>query len=442
MSTPVVAIVGHPNAGKSTLFNRLVGHRKAIVDKTPGVTRDRNTHMIVVRERAVYLIDTGGFEPVARDNLKAQVMEQTLLAIEEADVILLVCDGRVGLNAADEEVAQVLRSAGKKTILVVNKIDAIGHEKFVGDFFSLGLQDPLAISAEHNRGLEDLRDHIHTLLPAGETRNASSEKACTRIAIIGKPNTGKSSLVNQILGTDRIIVSEQAGTTRDSIDTLVRVHDREYLLIDTAGIRKKSRVSQKLEKYSVLMALKNVERSDLVVLMIDAASGIGAQDVKIASHACDAGRACIVAVNKWDLLEKKTRTFMDFERALRDKFTFLSFAPVLSLSALTGQRVARLFPLIDRVYKNYGTRIQTSEITRIFESALRRHPPPQVRGKIIRMFFATQAGVCPPTFVCFVNNPAEIPPSYVRYLENNLRETYPFEGCPIRIFLKMRTRKE
>lgn len=444
MPTSIIAIVGRPNVGKSTLFNRFVGYRKAIVDETPGVTRDRNTHLVSINGRLVYLIDTGGYEPVLQDNLKAQILEQTILAIEEADLILLVCDGQEGINPADEEVARILRTSGKKTLLVVNKIDDFMHEKLVDDFFSLGFPEIIGVSSEHKTGLDELKSRVNSLLPTEveKQEDAAPRKKEIRVAVVGKPNTGKSSLINKILGENRIIVSETAGTTRDAIDTLIKANCRDYLFIDTAGIRKKTRVSQKLEKYSVIMALKNMERADIVILMIDAMEGIGTQDAKIAAHAYEMGRGCVIAINKWDLLEKETQTFRHFELSIKARLAFLEFAPVLSLSALTGQRLEKLFPAIDKVYENYCLRIPTAETTKIFEDAFRRQPPPLVKGKTVRMFFATQAAVCPPTFVCFVNNPEGILPSYLRYLENQVRQTHPFEGTPIRILFKKRERRE
>ncbi len=440
-STPVIAIVGRPNVGKSTLFNRLVGYRKAIVDGTPGVTRDRNYHLITIDERDYFLIDTGGFEPVAKDDLKNQMMEQTMLAIEEADLIVLICDGKEGKNPVDEEVAKTLRSSGKKVVLVVNKIDDPIHEQWVNEFYSLGFAEILSTSAEHKIGIGGLKDCITRLLPREQIQSETVPEKIIKVSIIGRPNTGKSSLINNILGTNRNIVNEKAGTTRDSIDSLVRANGKEYLFIDTAGIRKKSRVSQKLEKYSVIMALKSVERSDILVLMIDAMEGVSTQDVKIAAQAHEVGRGCIIAVNKWDLLEKETNTFRDFEMEIREKLPFMDFVPVLSISALTGKRVEKLFPAIDSVYANYSSRIPTAEITRIFEYALRKQPPPIFHKKSIRMFFATQAKVCPPTFICFVNRPDGIDVSYIRYLENQIRERFPFEGSPIRIFFRERERK-
>lgn len=443
MPTPIIAVVGRPNVGKSTLFNRFVGYRKAIVDETPGVTRDRNTHLISINERPAYLIDTGGYEPVSQENFKAQILEQTFLAIEEADLILLVCNGQEGINPADEEVAQILRTSGKKTLLVVNKIDDVVHEKLVNDFFALGFPEIISVSAEHKIGFDDLKARINSLLPHEEgVKEEAPQKKEIRIAVVGKPNTGKSSLINKILGANRIIVSDVAGTTRDAIDTIVRHNERDYLFIDTAGIRKKARVSQKLEKYSVIMALKNMERADIVILMIDAMEGTGAQDVKIAAQAFEMGRGCIIVINKWDLMEKETQTFRHFEIDIKEKLMFMEFAPVLSLSSLTGQRLEKLFPAIDKVYGNYCMRIPTAETTKIFEDAFRRQPPPIVRGKTIRMFFATQTMSCPPTFICFVNNPEGIQPSYLRYLENRVRESHPFEGTPIKIFFKKRERRE
>ena len=441
MSSPVIAIVGRPNVGKSTIFNRLVGYRKAIVNNTPGVTRDRNNHIVSIHERTAYLIDTGGFEPVSRDNLKAQILEQTMLAIEEADLILLVCDGMEGKNPADEEVAKILRSSGKKSILVVNKTDDPIHEKNVSDFFSLGFQNILTVSAEHKIGFDDLKDRINSLLSSEEKEDSHVGDDVIKVSVIGKPNTGKSSLVNKILGKNRVIVNNKAGTTRDAIDTMVSANNKDYLLIDTAGIRKKTKISQTLEKYSVMMTLKNVERSDVTILMIDALEGIGTQDVKIASHVYEVGRACIIAINKWDLVEKETNTLRDSENEIREKLTFMSFVPILSLSALTGKRVEKLFPVIDRVYENCSLRIQTSEVTKMFEEAFRRQPPPLFHGKSIRMFFATQTSVRPPSFVCFVNDPEGISFSYQRYLDNQIRGHYPFEGAPIRIFFKTREKQ-
>ncbi len=434
----VVAIVGRPNVGKSTLFNRILGQRRAIVEDFPGVTRDRNYAEVTRFDKPFLLIDTGGFEPVSTEEILVQMRQQSRLAIEEADLILFVLDGKEGLTPSDIEVADMLRRVEKPVLYVINKVDSERHETIIGEFFALGADPLFTVSAEHGLGVDDLLQNIIKQLPAAPPADAESEE--TRLAVIGRPNVGKSSLVNRLLGFERMVANPTAGTTRDSIDTPFVYNRRRYLLIDTAGIRRKGKVSQKLEKYSVIQALKAMDRAHVVLVVIDAETGVAEQDMTVAGYAYEKGRAVVLVVNKWDRVTKDNRTLSRYEEDVRHAFKFLAFAPVVFVSALTGQRVAKIMSVVEGVDAEFNRRITTGELNRVMQEATRTHPPPIVQGKRLKFLYATQTGVRPPTFVFFVSNAEGVHFSYERYLTNQLREAFGFSGSPIRLIFRDRER--
>ncbi len=436
---PVVAIVGRPNVGKSTLFNRILGRRQAIVEDFPGVTRDRNYAEVTRYETPFILIDTGGFEPVSADRLLVQMREQSQLAIEEADVILLVLDGAQGLTPSDQEVAGMLRRVQKPVLWVINKVDGAKQEAGLGDFYALGCDELLPVSAEHGRGMGELVDAILAQLPPGQAQETEGEE--TRLAVIGRPNVGKSSLVNRLLGYERVVANPTAGTTRDSVDTPFVFNRQRYVLIDTAGIRRKGRVSQALEKYSVIQALKGMDRAHVVLLVIDAEEGVTDQDLTVAGYAYEKGRAILLVVNKWDMVEKDNRTMGTFLEKIRMHFKFLPFAPVLFVSALTGQRVARIMAEVEKVAGEFNRRVPTAALNKVLKEAEASHAPPLFRGKRVKLFYATQTAVRPPTFVIFANYAEGLHFSYQRYLNNKLREAFGFSGAPIRVNYRDRERE-
>lgn len=435
----VVAIVGRPNVGKSTLFNRIVGQRRALVEDFPGVTRDRNYAEVTRHERPFILIDTGGFEPASEDQLLTQMRQQSQLAVEEADVILMVMDGREGLTPSDVEVASGLRRSGKPVLFVVNKVDGPKQETEATDFYSLGVDRIYTVSAEHGQGVSGVIEDFLALLPP-EDSEPSHETDEVRLAVIGRPNVGKSSLVNRMLGYERVVANPTAGTTRDSIDTPLEYNQHRYTLIDTAGIRRKGKVSHKLEKFSVVQALKGMDRAHVVLVVIDAGEGITEQDLTVAGYAYEKGRAVILVVNKWDLVVKDHKTMDRYVENLRDSFKFLSFAPILFVSALSGQRVDRVMPLVEKVASEFNRRVATPELNRVLKEATISHPPPLSRGRRVKLFYITQTAVRPPTFVVFGNRTGDMHFSYHRYLVNQLRETFDFTGCPIRLLFKDRER--
>ncbi len=437
MAIPVIAIVGRPNVGKSTLFNKLVGERIAIVNDTPGVTRDRIFGQCEWRGRKLTVIDTGGIEPYSDDIILKQMRRQAELAIDAADVIVLVTDVRSGVVATDEEVAAMLRKSGRNVVLCVNKCDTIGEpDPNFYEFYNLGLGEPIQVSSVHGHGTGDLLDAVFEYLPESDEEN--EEEDSIRVAVIGRPNAGKSSLVNKITGENRCIVSDIAGTTRDSIDTVIENKYGRFCLTDTAGIRRKSKVDDVVEKYSIIRARMAIERSDVCVIMIDAVSGITEQDTKIAGLAHESGKACIIAVNKWDAVEKDGKTMDEYRKKLETEFSYMSYAPFIFISAKTGQRIDRLFELIVTVVNSSAMRITTGMLNDLLADATARVQPPTDKGRRLKIMYVTQASVKPPTFVFFVNNAELFHFSYQRYLENRIRETFGMQGTPIRFIVRER----
>lgn len=437
MSMPVVAIVGRPNVGKSTLFNKLIGQRVAIVNDTPGVTRDRIYGECEWRSRKITLVDTGGIEPYSDDVILSQMRRQAELAIDTADVIVLVTDVKTGVVATDSEVAAMLLKSGRPVVLCVNKCDGIGEPpaEFY-EFYNLGLGDPIQVSSVHGHGTGDLLDAVFEHLPEEAEEEEGLENI--RVAVIGKPNAGKSSLINRIAGEDRCIVSDIAGTTRDAIDTQIENDYGRFTLIDTAGIRRKSRVDDEIEKYSVIRAQMAIDRSEVCVIMIDATEGFTEQDSKVAGLAHEAGKGCVIAVNKWDAVEKDGRTMQEYRKKLEVDFSFMAYAPMVFISAKTGQRLDQLFELIQRVANFNAMRITTGMLNDVLAQATARVQPPTDKGKRLKIYYMTQASTKPPTFVCFVNRAELFHFSYQRYLENRIRETFGMEGTPIRFLIRER----
>jgi len=437
MSKPIVAIVGRPNVGKSTLFNKLIGQRLSIVDDTPGVTRDRIYGDCEWSGRKFSVVDTGGIEPNTNDIILSQMRVQAQLAIDAADVIIFVTDIRTGVVATDSEVASMLLKSGRPVVLCVNKCDSVGDlpAEFY-EFYNLGLGDPIPVSSVHGHGTGDLLDIVIKQFPPEEEEDTDSE--LIKVAIIGKPNVGKSSLVNKISGEDRCIVSEIPGTTRDAIDTTIENKFGRFMLIDTAGLRRHSKVEDTIERYSVIRAQMAIERADVCVIMIDATVGFTDQDSKVAGLAHEAGKGCVIVVNKWDAMEKDDHTMTDMKRDLEDDFSFMSYAPMVFISAKTGQRIDRLFELIKKVANSNAMRITTGMLNDVLAQAVARVQPPTDKGRRLKIFYMTQATTRPPTFVCFVNSEQLFHFSYQRYLENRIRETFGLEGTPIRLIVRVR----
>ena len=440
MARPVVAIVGRPNVGKSTLFNKLIGKRLSIVDNTPGVTRDRIYGNCEWLGHNMLLVDTGGIEPFSDDVILSQMRRQAELAITSADVIIFVTDIRSGVVAADSEVASMLQKSGKPIILCVNKVDNIGAlpPEFY-EFYNLGLGDPIAVSSVHGHGTGDLLDEVIKNIPEGSFDDTDED--IVKVAVIGKPNVGKSSLINKISGEERAIVSDIAGTTRDATDTVIHNSHGDFVFIDTAGLRRKSKVEDQIEKYSVIRARMAVERADVCVIMIDANEGFTEQDSKVAGIAHDLGKACIIAVNKWDAVEK-TGTTMDVQRKkLMNDFSFMSYAPIIFISAKTGQRLDRLFELIKFVNTQNAMRISTGKLNDVLSAATTRVQPPTDKGRRLKIYYMTQASTRPPTFVCFVNSKDLFHYSYQRYIDNQIREVFGLEGTPTRYVVREREKR-
>lgn len=440
MARPIVAVVGRPNVGKSTLFNRLVGSRLSIVDDTPGVTRDRIYGDCEWLGHHFLLVDTGGIEPQSDDIILSQMRRQAQLAIDSADVIILVTDVKSGVVATDSDVAAMLQKSGKPIVLCVNKCDGIGDLPMdFYEFYNLGLGDPIAVSAVHGHGTGDLLDEVLKYLP--DEKSEEEEDDTTSVAIIGKPNVGKSSLVNAISGEERAIVSNIAGTTRDATDTYVENSHGKFVFIDTAGLRRKSKVDDAIEKYSVIRARMAVERAQVCVIMIDAVEGFTEQDSKVAGIAHDLGKACIIAVNKWDAVEKDGNTMDKYRKKLMNDFSFMSYAPIIFISAKTGQRIERLYELIKYVDSQNAMRISTGKLNDILAAATARVQPPTDKGKRLKIYYMTQASTRPPTFVSFVNRKELFHFSYQRYLENQIREVFGLEGTPVRFVIREREDK-
>ena len=433
---PIVAIVGRPNVGKSTLYNRIVGRKKAIVEDQPGVTRDRNYADIELGDKSFSLIDTGGFEPISRQRIFIQMKEQCQLAIEEADLIVFLMDGKDGLTPSDKEIASILRRKVKPLLYVVNKIDGPKHEEKVFEFYGVGAETIFSISALHNYGVDDLLTEVLKGLPPSDAEEVEEE--ITRIAVVGRPNVGKSSLINRILGYDRVIVNENPGTTRDAIDTVMEIGERRYLLIDTAGIRRKKKISLRLEKYSIVEALKSIDRCDVALHLIDSREGVTDQDTKIAGFIQEKGKGCVIVVNKWDLIEKNSDTAKEYTLQIRDELKFLPYAPILFTSCLTGKRVIATIQLVDQVAEEYGKRVSTSHLNDLIEESTKNVPLPSYGKRRVKIYYGTQVSVRPPTFVLFVNYPQRIHVTYQRYLINRIRESLGFKRTPIRLLLRKR----
>ena len=440
MSRPVVAIVGRPNVGKSTLFNTLAGDRISIVQDTPGVTRDRIYADVTWLNYNFTIVDTGGIEPESNDIILKSMREQAEIAIETADVIMFVTDVRQGLVDADGKVADMLRRSKKPIVLVVNKVDSF--EKFMPDvyeFYNLGLGDPQPISAASQLGLGDMLDEV--VKHFGENALNEEEDERPRIAIIGKPNVGKSSIINKLLGEDRVIVSNIAGTTRDAIDTTIKRNGTEYVFIDTAGLRRKNKIKEEIERYSIIRTVSAVERCNVAVLVIDATEGITDQDAKIAGIAHERGKGMIIAVNKWDAIEKNDKTMKKFTEDVREKLSYMPYAELLFISAETGQRLPKLFEMIDMVIENHSLRVSTGVLNEIMAEAVALNQPPSDKGKRLRLYYITQVSVKPPTFVIFVNDKELMHFSYTRYIENKIREAFGFKGTPLKFIIRERKEK-
>jgi GTP-binding protein len=428
---PIIAIVGRPNVGKSSLFNRLVGGKRAIVRDVPGVTRDRLYGQVVFERWQATAVDTGGFDPSSREPLVVGVRRQVEAAVAECDLVLFVVDARAGVTPLDAEIARLLRRSGRAVALVANKVDAAAQESGLGDFYRLGLGDPIPVSAEHGRGVAELLEKVRGLAPAAPPE-AAAIGAATRVAIIGRPNTGKSSLVNAMVGADRVLVDAAPGTTRDAVDTALRHRGRPYILVDTAGIRRKGRVNEALEKVAVVMALKSLERCQVAVLVVDASEGLTAQDAHIAGYAQESGRAIVIAVNKWDLVPRGLVGKAEVTEQIRDRLPFLDYAPVCFTSALRGEGIEDLFTTIDAVAAAARRRIPADEVARVLHEAIARRPV-SIRGAPLTLQSASQVGTEPPTFALRVNRPDAIHFSYARYLVNALRQAFDFTGSPIRL---------
>ena len=441
MSKPIVAIVGRPNVGKSTLFNALAGERISIVKDTPGVTRDRIYAEVTWLDKTFTMIDTGCIEPESKDVILSQMREQAQIAIDTADVIVFMTDVKQGLVDADAKVADMLRRSNKPVVLVVNKVDSF--QKFMMDtyeFYNLGIGEPVPISAASMLGLGDMLEKVvaHFDEHAGE----EEESDIPKIAVVGKPNVGKSSLINKILGEDRVIVSNIAGTTRDAIDTLVEYNGKEYTFIDTAGLRRKNKIKEELERYSIIRTVTAVERADVVVMMIDATEGVTEQDAKIAGIAHDRGKGVVIAVNKWDAIEKNDKTIYKFTNKVRETLSYMPYAEIMFISAQTGQRIPKLFETIDMVLENQTLRIQTGVLNEIVTEAIAMQQPPSDKGKRLKIFYTTQVAVKPPTFVIFVNDKELMHFSYTRYLENKIREAFGFKGTSLKFIIRERKEGE
>lgn len=440
MSKPVVAIVGRPNVGKSTLFNVLAGEMISIVKDTPGVTRDRIYADVSWLDKEFTMIDTGGIEPDSKDIILSQMREQAQIAIDTADVIIFITDVKQGLVDADSKVADMLRRSGKPVVLVVNKVD--NFDKYMADvyeFYNLGIGDPVPISAASRLGLGDMLDIVAENFPEGSAQAEDDDRP--RVAIVGKPNVGKSSIINKLLGENRVIVSDIAGTTRDAIDTEILHNGKEYIFIDTAGLRRKNKIKEELERYSIIRTVTAVERADVVLMVIDATEGVTEQDAKIAGIAHERGKGVIIVVNKWDAIEKNDRTMREYESDIRQVLSYMPYAEIMYVSAATGQRLNRLYDMIDMVIENQTLRIATGVLNEIMTEAVAMQQPPSDKGKRLKLYYITQVAVKPPTFVIFVNDKELMHFSYTRYLENKIREAFGFRGTSLKFFIRERKEK-
>ncbi|MBC1488479.1 ribosome biogenesis GTPase Der [Listeria sp. FSL L7-1485] len=435
MAKPVVAIVGRPNVGKSTIFNRIVGERVSIVEDVPGVTRDRIYNSAEWLGKEFNIIDTGGID-LSDEPFLEQIRAQAEIAIDEADVIIFITNGREGVTDADEQVAKILYRSNKPIVLAINKVDNPEMRDQIYDFYSLGFGEPYPISGSHGLGLGDMLDAVRAHFPIEEEEEYPDDTV--KFSLIGRPNVGKSSILNALLGEDRVIVSDIAGTTRDAIDTTYTFDGQDYVMIDTAGMRKRGKVYESTEKYSVLRAMRAIERSDVVLVVINAEEGIREQDKRIAGYAHDAGRAIIIVVNKWDAINKDEKTINVWTEDIREQFQFLSYAPIVFVSAKTKQRLNNLFPLINQVSDNHSLRVQSSMLNDVISDAVAMNPSPMDKGKRLKIFYTTQVAVKPPTFVVFVNDPELMHFSYERFLENRIRDAFPFDGTPIRVIARKR----
>ncbi len=434
---PIIAIVGRPNVGKSTLFNRLARRPKAIIENEPGVTRDRNYAEATFEDHSFILIDTGGFEPAAKEFLQHQIREQAEVAIQEADLILFLMDGKEGLNPTDIEVTNYLRKVAKPVFYVVNKIDGERQDENLLDFFRLGVAMLYPISARHGRGVYDLMNEVLKNLPPGEPREDRMKEEI-RVALVGRPNVGKSSLLNRLLNRPRVVVDSTPGTTRDAIDTPIEREGRKYIFVDTAGIRRKSKVTRRMEKYSALSALKSLERSDLALILLDGFEGLTDQDARIVEFAEESGRAMILIVNKWDLVEKDTSTLEEYKKKIHKRLKTLDYVPILFISALTGQRVTKIFETIEEVAAEHRKRIPTADLNRWLQEIIPQAPLPLYRTRSVKLLYISQVTLAPPSFVLFTNEPLGIDESCRRYLLRSLRKKFGFTGTPLRLFLRKR----
>lgn len=440
LAKPIVAIVGRPNVGKSTFFNYLAGQRISIVEDTPGVTRDRIYAEVEWRNRKFTLIDTGGIEPYAEDIILQQMKKQAELAIEMADVIIFMVDVKAGMTASDREVATMLRITKKPVILVANKVDNIGEPPAeIYEFYNLGIGDVIPVSSVHGLGMGELLDEVYVHFP--DEKDEDQDDETIKVAVVGKPNAGKSSLINNILGEERVIVSDIPGTTRDAIDTYAEIDGDKFVFIDTAGLRRKSKINENIERYSTIRSWSAIERSDVCLIMIDAQDGVTEQDTKIAGYVHDQGKAAVIVVNKWDLIEKTTGTLEEYRKVVHESLGFMTYAPVIFISAKTGQRVSKLYELIKYVSDQSAFRISTGMLNDLVAEATAMVQPPSDKGKRLKVFYMTQAGIKPPTFVIFINNIELMHYSYQRYLENHLRKSFGFEGTPIKFILREKNRE-
>jgi GTP-binding protein len=439
---PIIALVGRPNAGKSTLFNRMTRSQDALVDDVPGVTRDRHFGNAIWNDREFTVVDTGGFSFDSEDAFSQKIRDQVRQAIEEADAVVMLLDGKSGLSPFDRELVELLRGLEKPVFYVVNKIDREELENQVVDFYALGIDPIYPVSAAHGYGVADFLDQLVLGLTFDQSPEEREPEETIRVAVIGRPNAGKSSLINCLLGEERLLVSEHPGTTRDAIDSTFRLGDKTYVLVDTAGIRRKGKVSQKLEKFSIIKALRSLERCDVALIVLDAHEGITDQDIRVAAFAYERGCGCIFLLNKWDLVPRSDQAARRYKEKLQDSAKFLSFAPAMTISALTGLRVGRIFALVDEVYRQYSMRFGTGQVNRIVESAVERNEPSLHKGKRLKYYYATQVSTKPPTFLCFVNYPDAVHFSYQRYLINQIRQATGLAQTPVRLIFRQRSGKE